>query len=259
MSGGKTHVIIPDPHAHYQHHNKRAEWIGQLINDIQPDVVVNMGDTADMPSLSGYDKGQKCFQGRTYRKDIDAHNDYQDRLWTTIKKRKRKLPRRITLIGNHEERISRAIQMSPELEGAISYDDLQLDDWYDTTVHYTGKTPGVIEVDGVHYAHFFVSGVMGRPIGGEHGAYTLMVKQFVSCTAAHSHVLDYSVRTNAVGKKMMGLIAGCGLDYECDWAGEVNHLWWSGVIIKRNVEDGRYNLETISMDELKRNYGDDTK
>jgi hypothetical protein len=81
---GKCHLVIPDPHAHFQHHNKRAEWLGKLILDIKPDAVINIGDTWDMPSLSHYDKGRKGFQGRTYRADIDAGIDFNDRLWSTV-------------------------------------------------------------------------------------------------------------------------------------------------------------------------------
>lgn len=250
----RTHLIIPDPHAHYQHSNVRADWLGRLINDVKPDVVINMGDTADMPSLSGYDKGKKCFQGRTYKQDIDAHGDFQERLWSTIKKVKKKLPRRITLIGNHEERIERAIQMSPELDGAIGYQDLDLYRWYDTVVDYEGKTPGAIEIDGVYYAHYFVSGILGRPIGGLHPAASLVAKLHGSCTVGHSHLLDYCINTSVTGDKISGLVVGCYMDYIAEWAGLCNHLWWSGVVVKRNVEYGSYDLETISLAQIKKEY-----
>lgn len=251
---GKTHVVIPDPHAHYQHNNDRATWLGRLIRDIRPDVVVNLGDTADMPSLSGYDKGRKCFQGRTYRQDIDAANDFEERLWHTVKKAKKKLPDRYTLIGNHEYRIHRAIEMQPELEGAVGFGDLNLDYWYDVIVPYDGGTPGVVEVDGIHYAHYFVSGVMGRPVGGVHPAASLLAKQYGSCTAGHLHLLDYSLNTTVDGNKMHALVAGCYMDYRADWAGKINDLWWSGVIIKRNVQDGQYDLETVHIDRIRKEY-----
>lgn len=249
-----THLIIPDPHAHPEHDNRRAEWLGKLIADVRPDVVVNIGDTADMPSLCSYDKGKKSFQGRTYKADIDAHNDFQDRVWHKVKKRKKKLPRRVTLHGNHEQRIHRAIELQPELEGVIGFDDLNLSDWYDDIVPYEGGTPGVIEIDGVHYAHYFISGVMGRPIGGVHPAASLLAKQHGSCTAGHLHLLDYSVNTTVNGQKMAALVAGCFQDYFAPFAGVANKLWWSGVIVKRGVEDGFYSLETISIERLKEEY-----
>lgn len=250
-----THLVIPDVHAHYQHDNTRAIWAGRLINDVKPDVVVVLGDVADMPSLSGYDKGKKSFQGRTYRADIDAHGDFQERLWSTVRRSKRKLPRRVCLIGNHEQRIDRAIEIQPELEGTISYNDLQLERYYDDIVHYNGNTPGGIDIDGIRYSHYFVSGIMGRPTGGEHPAYQLLSKHYSSCTAGHTHVLDYCTRTTVDGRKISGLVAGCFIDYTPDWCGETGKLWWRGCFVKRGVENGGYDLEAISIERLKREYG----
>ena len=252
----KTHIVIPDPHALPGKHNHRATW---LICDVRPDVVINLGDTADMESLSGYDRGKLGFHGRTYKKDIEAHNDFQDRLWLQVKKQKRKLPTRYTLIGNHEQRIERAVNANHELQGTVSYDDLQLDRYYNEVIHYQGGTPGVVEVDGIHYAHYFSSGVMGRAIGGEHPAYSLLTKKFVSCTQGHTHTFDHCIRTTANGRKITGLVAGVFQDYISEWAGEANKMWEPGVAIKRNVEDGRYDLQWIGIDALKKTYGHLTK
>lgn len=215
-----------------------------------------LGDTADMPSLSGYDKGRKCFVGRTYKSDIDSHGDFQEKLWDTVKGAKKRLPRRVTLLGNHEERINRAIEAQPELEGTVSYKDLQLERWYNDVVYYSGSTPGTIEIDGVHYGHFMVSGIQGRPIGGEHPANSLISKQLVSCTVGHSHILGFDIRTRADGKRVLGLVAGCYQDYDSDWAGEeLCKLWWRGVIVKRGVDSGTYDVEAISLDRLRKEYG----
>jgi len=251
----KTHLIIPDQHAHPEFHNNRADWVGKLIKDIRPDVVVNIGDAADMPSLSSYDKGTRAFMGRNYRKDIDAHLDFQERMWAPIKRAKKKRPYSVVLEGNHEYRIKRALNLSPELDGAISFKDLEFERYYDDVVEYTGRTPGIHVVDGVHYAHFFVSGVLGRAISGEHPAYSLLTKEFVSCTQGHVHTADYAIRTTVGGRKINGLVCGVYQDYWSDWAGEVNKLWWRGVVIKRNVEDGYYDPQFISIDNLRKEYG----
>jgi hypothetical protein len=249
-----THLIIPDSHAHYQHHNKRAEWLGRLINDVKPDVVIHIGDSADMPSLSSYDRGKKSFQGRTYRADIDSHLDFQSRLWDTVRATKKRLPRRVFCIGNHEQRIHKAIDVQPELEGVIGFGDLQLEDFYDEVIPYDGLTPGVINIDGVHYAHYHVSGVMGKPIAGVHSAYSLTAKRFVSCTAGHSHLADLNFQTNGDGKKVIGCLVGSYMDYHSDWAGSASDYWWSGVVVKRNVVNGMYDPQFISLESIKREY-----
>jgi hypothetical protein len=251
----KTHLVIPDQHAHYKHNNKRAELLGKLILDVKPDVVINIGDCFDMPSLSSYDKGRKGFAGRTYRADIDAGIDFNDRLWGTVKSAKKRLPYRLFFIGNHEERIGRAIDLQPELEGAISYDDLKLNEYYDEVIHYEGRTPGSREVDGVTYAHYFVSGVMGRPVGGLHPGHSLLASHHQSVTCGHSHLADLCFRPTTSRGKIIGLVSGCYQDYVSDWCGkEIQKLWWSGVVIKRGVENGVYSPQFISLEDIKREY-----
>jgi hypothetical protein len=252
---GKTHLVIPDTHAHYLHHNKRAEWLGHLINDIKPDVVIHLGDNWDMPSLSGYDKGKKSFQGRTYKADVDAGIDFNDRLWSVVKSSKKRLPFRYYLEGNHEHRIHKAIDLQPELEGAIDLNDLRIADYYDVFVPYNGRSPGVIEIDGIAYAHFFISGVMGKSIGGIHPAYSILQKGYNTATAGDLHLLDYRLLTGLNGRRLQAMVAGCYQDYDADWAGEANKLWWRGVVVKRNVEDGHYDPQFISLDAIRREYG----
>ena len=47
----KVHLCTPDVHAHPDFNNDRADWLGKLILDLKPDVVVNIGDAADPTSL----------------------------------------------------------------------------------------------------------------------------------------------------------------------------------------------------------------
>jgi hypothetical protein len=251
---GKTYIIIPDQHAHPDHNNDRADYLAQLIIDVKPDVVVNLGDAADMPSLSAYDKGKRSFHGRSYKADIQAHLDFQERLWKPVKDRKKRMPFRVVLEGNHEHRIERALDLSPELAETIGFKDYQFDEYYDRVVRYEGGTPGVFEKDGILFAHYFITGVSGRPISGDRAGAMLLDKTGTSCIAGHLHTFDYSTRTNVKGKTRNGLIAGVYQDYDSDWAGNINHLWRSGVCVLRNVEDGDYDLQWISLKSLKEEY-----
>jgi hypothetical protein len=250
-----THICIPDPHAVTGTDNRRAEWIGKLIKDVKPDVVVNIGDMFDMPSLSSYDKGKGSFANRRYKLDIDAGLDFDDKLWYATKKAKKKKPRRVFLEGNHEHRLKRMLEYETILEGTVGFKDFRLDDNYTDVVEYKGASPGIISIDGINYAHFFISGVMGRAIGGENHAKSLLLKQHVSSTCGHSHLSDYAMATTGHGKKIMGLVAGVGHNHFEDFAGAANSLWWSGVIIKRAVEDGVYEPQWVSLKTLEKEYG----
>lgn len=207
-----------------------------------------------MPSLSSFDKGTKASIGRTYEKDIAAHIDFQEKMWEPVKRQKKKMPYSVFIIGNHENRIEKAINAAPELDGAISTSDLELSAWYNDVVPYDGNTPGIIDIDGVWYSHYFVSGAMGRAISGEHTAYTLVQKSGASCTQGHTHELDYCVRARVDGTKMHGLTVGCFQDYTNDWAGKIALQWDRGVVVKRNVEDGAYDHEWISLKSMKKEY-----
>lgn len=250
----KTHFVFSDAHAHPDYSNERADWLGEFMFVVRPDVVIDIGDTADMASLSEYDKNKRSYQGRAYAKDIEAHNDFQERLWYRWKKSKKKLPRAIRLIGNHDQRIDRVLDHHPELVGTVGYHNLELDRYYDTIVPYNGNAPGTITIDGVTYSHFFVSGVMGKPVSGEHPAYTLLSKKHASCTQGHTHVMDYCVRTKEDGSRLMGLITGCYQDYDAPWAGQANKLWYRAAFVKDHVENGQYNLHCYNMDYLRRVY-----
>lgn len=252
----RTHLVVPDSHAHPDHNNDRADWLGELIADVKPDVLVHIGDSADLASLSSYDKGKRQFQGRSYRKDVDSHLEFQERMFAPIKKLRRRLPYSVFCIGNHEHRITRAVDLSPELEGTIGLKDLQLNNWYDKVVDYEGSTPGVITIDGISYAHYFVGGIAGRPLGGLHAGYSITTKKHSSATCGHSHLLDMCVTNNIQGNAIIGLTVGCYQDYTNDWAGEVGNLWNRGVVLKRFVDGrGNYDLQWISLSSMKAIYG----
>src|SRR5881628_1392121 len=104
-----VHLILPDSHAHAEHNNDRADWVGKLIVDLKPDVFINLGDQWDLPSLSGYDKGKSSFHGRAYRRDLDAGLEFSERLFAPIRKAKKKRPLSIYIEGNHEERQRRLL------------------------------------------------------------------------------------------------------------------------------------------------------
>lgn len=256
-----THLVIGDPHASPLTNNDRFDWLSSFIIRRRPDVIVCLGDFGDMPSLCSYDKGTRGFEGRRYKLDIDA---VQDALLRTnrgivrynlnqkVTKHKQYKPRMIMLGGNHDEgRINKAIENNASiLEDIISLDDLMYKG-YSWEYHNFGD---VVDVDGIAYSHFFISGVLGKPIGGIHAAASLLAKGNCSCTAGHSHVLDYSVRVNAFGERLHGLHAGVFDDNYHEYAGKANDMWWRGLIMKHNVSNGDYDLETISIDRIKEEF-----
>jgi Calcineurin-like phosphoesterase len=255
-------LVIPDSHASSHFRNDRFTWLGKYIIDTKPDVIVNIGDMADMPSLCSYDKGKKSFEGRRYKADIEAVHDAQHKLFAPIdaynkqqkvNKAKQYKPRLILTLGNHENRINRAIEDSAQLEGTISTQDLHYEQHGWEVIPFLEP----ININGVNFCHYFTSGVMGRPIGGEHVAYSLITKQLASCVQGHSHLRDFGERTNAEGKRILGLVVGCYLEPEQreEYAKEANKLWWKGVVMLHDVANGEYEPEFVNIKQLKARYG----
>ena len=247
----KTVLVIGDSHSHPDHNNDRYDILAQFTNDLRPDTVLDVGDWFDMPSLCSYDKGTKSFEGRRYQKDIDAGLDAQQRYYDGVRRGKRKLPRFVRTLGNHENRINRAVEQSSVLEGVISTRDLQSKEY--GWEEYPFLEP--VDIYGIQAAHYFTSGVMSRPIGGEHAAYQILTKEHTSCVQGHSHLFDHCVRSSR-GQFIHGLSAGCFFDYDAEWAGTANRLYHRGLVVLHDVDNGDYDLEWISMKRLKRVYGD---
>lgn len=205
---------------------------------------------ADMASLSSYDKGKMGHDNRRYLSDIHSVQDANERLWSEVRKTKKKQPRKIFLMGNHEDRITRAVERFPQLEGTLSTDDFDLQS-FGWEVHPFKQ---IIKHQGVNISHYFESGVMGRPIGGEHPAYMLLTKKFESCVQGHTHTLDWCRRTNSSGKAISGLVAGCFMEHTPEWVGQARDMYWRGVITLNNTEDGEYDLSCVSLSRLKAEY-----
>ena len=129
----KEHVFIPDtqvkPGVSTTHLVAAAKYIAAR----QPAVIVCAGDWWDMPSLSRYEqRGSVYFEGKRYYKDIVAGNDAMEMFLNTLVEHAPASyrPRKVFLMGNHEDRIRRAVEADPvQLEGVIGNEDLALESW----------------------------------------------------------------------------------------------------------------------------------
>ena len=255
-------LVVPDSHDKPGVANTRYHLLANVAFHYKPDVIVNIGDWADMPSLCSYDKGTKSFEGRRYKEDIKAANDairvFETRLSeltakeATSKKKKKYVPQKITTWGNHEHRIVRAANSQPELHGTISLGDIRFADYGWTCVPY--MVPTII--NGVAFAHCFGSGVMNRPISSEHQATTMIKKKFMSCVAGHTHLRDFAERTSADGTKLNAMTVGCYLEpgQVEDYAGEAQNLWWNGLVVMHDVKNGSFDPEFIGMERIQREF-----
>lgn len=252
---------LPDPHAMPNTDMSRFQNVGRFLADLQPDVIGCIGDLADMISLCEPERGTIKFEGRRYQQDLHANHVANELLFESIdayntkqRRLKEKLYRPETHLcyGNHENRINRMINQEPILEGTISMKDLGNEDYWDNIHNFLVP----VCIDGVYFSHYFTSGVMNRPISSIHAAHAINQKHHRSCVAGHSHLRDYSETTTIEGKRIQTAVIGCMIDYYAEYAGpQVNPMWWSGVFVMRDVKDGEYDFEFISLKNINDKYG----
>jgi hypothetical protein len=148
----------------------------------------------------------------------------------------------------------RAIDHVPELDGTISIADQQHKEMGWELVPYLEP----LEIAGITFQHFFGSGLMQRPIGGENCAVNLLKTQFKSSGQAHNHLFSMAIRTRSDGQKLQAWTYGCFLDPD-QWekyAGRANKIWDRGLAFLEDVENGFAQKHSwTSIDTLRRNFG----
>lgn len=150
------HLVIPDTQVKPGVSIDYLTHIGRYIVDHKPDKVIQIGDFADMPSLSSYDVGKKSFEGRRYKADIEATHLAMAALLQPLQefnqrarknKEKQYRPELWLTLGNHENRIERVVEGDPKLEGTIGLEDLKYENYGWTVVPYLQP----VVLDGIAY------------------------------------------------------------------------------------------------------------
>ena len=249
-------LVIPDCQVKAGVPIEHLTWAGEAICDYRPDVVVNIGDFADMPSLSTHDKvGSKYFEGKRYKDDID----YAKAAMATMLKPLRDLqrvqkttkhkvykPRLVLTMGNHENRINRAVNSNPMLEGVISTADLGYEkDWE----VYEFLKP--VFINGVGFNHYWPVGVMGRPAST---ASVIVNKLHMSCVAGHQQGKQVAYGKRADGKSICGIIAGSFYLHDEDYMDQLSNKHWRGLVMMNEVDDGAFDEMFLSMNYLEKKY-----
>ena len=255
----KAAVVFSCAHSDPSVSNERFDWLGELIYEVNPNYIVDLGDGADMRSLNTFDgRYPEAVVSQNYEAVINHYNEAMDRLRRKPSTRKYKRPAWIGFEGNHENRIKKAIKHDPRLEGSkygISLSHLQTDYWFDEYHEYHNSAPAIADYDGVSYAQFFSSGTFGSAMSGLHHANSLPANRNHSSTCGHSHQRDLKFKDGAHPNGIIGLVAGCYKGAEESWAGQANNDWWTGVVIKREISNGMYEPEFVSINRLKKMYG----
>lgn len=240
-------LILPDVQAKKGVPLDHLRWAGEYIAEKRPDVVVQIGDFADLPSLSSYDIGTKAFEGRRYKDDIEAAHEGMELLLSPIRRLKKKLPRMVLTLGNHEQRIVKAVNLDAKLDGVLDLSDLRYEK-FGWEVHPFLK-PVIIE--GIAFSHYFPSGVLGRPTTT---ARALINKMHMSCIAGHQQGRDIAYAKRADGTNITAIIAGSFYQHDEDYLSPMTNQHWRGLVVCHEVKDGSFDEMLVSINFLREKY-----
>lgn len=244
-TGGLRILVIPDTQIGPGTPTDHLKWIGAYAARKQPDVIVHLGDHADMPSLCSYDRGKLMFEGRRYKADVDAAKRGMDLLLDPVRRAKGYKPRLVLTLGNHEERIERAIQETPVLDGTISMDDLG----YAEQGWEVNEFLKPVNIEGVEFCHYFTSGPMKKAIGS---AARQLAMRHGSSVAGHSHGFDMAVHP---ATQHTAIICGTCYLHDEGYAGPQGNAYRRQVIMLNEVKDGRFDPMFVSLGYLERRFG----
>jgi hypothetical protein len=249
-------LCIPDTQCKPGVPLEHLTWAGKAICEYKPDVVVNLGDFWDMPSLSSHDKaGSKYFEGKRYMEDIEAGNQGMKLLLEPLKelqrtqkdgKHKTYRPRLVYLRGNHEYRLQRAINNNPMLEGLMTYHHMDLKDW---EVH---DFLHPVFINGVGFNHYWPVGAMDRPAASPAA---LLSKLHMSLVAGHQQGKQVAYSKRADGKTIFAIIAGSYYQHQEEYMSRLGNSHWHGLVLLNEVLDGQTDELFLSMGYLRRKYG----
>lgn len=249
-------LVIPDCQVKPGVPLDHLAWLGEYIVDKRPDVIVHLGDFPDMSSLSSYDVGKKSFEGRRYKLDVESAKEAQEILLTPLTKlqvrqinNKKRVynPRLVMLLGNHDERINRAVNNDAKLDGVLSTSDLQYEE-FGWEVH---PFLSVVVINGIAFSHYFPTGTAGRPAAT---ASAQLSKQHMSCIAGHQQGLQIATGKRADGQLLTSIIAGSFYLHDEEYLGNQGNKHWRGALMLHNVEDGSFDLNLLPMKYLKEKY-----
>lgn len=224
--------------------------------DKRPDVIVHAGDFADMESCSSWDKGKLAFEGRRYRKDIEAAHEAMESLlgpmreYNLMRRKNKKAiyrPRMVMTLGNHEDRINRAVAENAMLDGTIGIQDLRYE-YYGWEVYDFLE---VVVIAGIAFSHFLATGAMGRPAAN---AQAMLSKKHMSAIAGHQQGLSTASAYRADGRRITAIVAGSCYTHQENYLGPQGNKHWHGVIMLHNVEDGEFDPMYVPLHYLQSKY-----
>ncbi len=251
------HLYIPDTQVKPGVPTDHLAWAARYAAVKRPDVIVLAGDHYDMPSLSSYDRGTLSAEGRRVSEDIAAGTAALELFERELKKHAPRTyaPRKHVTLGNHEERIARAVESDPKLSGTVSLDDLA----FKRLGWQVAPFLRPVAIDGVTYIHYCPLNAQGRVSASKFGAPSAAIqarRMMRSTVCGHRQGLDTAI-IHTPGRSVRGVIAGSFYRHEERYLTPVGETYWRGILVFNDVrpKTGEFDVCEVSLEYLERRYG----
>jgi hypothetical protein len=224
---------------------QHLEWIGKYISDKRPDFIVQIGDFADMEALSKYDVGTIRGENKRLKRDLDTARKAMDMLTAPFRDLPDYKPEMHLTMGNHEDRLDRFANEHPYLEEVVGTHMLNYEEW-GWKVHPFLK---VVTIDGCDFAHFFISGAMGRPVSS---AVAMRNKRVRSSIMGHVQAMD--VAFDSINHQWF-IFGGLSCLHDEKYLGAQGNDHRRQILVMHEVEEGRFDPMFVSLRFLEKSYG----
>jgi len=240
--------FMPDRHSFAGCDKKPTIAMAKFFRDHEVDMIVDIGDRFDMPSLSSYDKGKASFEARRLAKDFTAAREelelFREHLgdWDGYL---------IHTQGNHEERLFRMYDEQPEVGDVFGSDPWGLED----AGYYTYGFREVVNINGVLWSHCFQN---PTALNGtiQTGTADIRMKNIgMPHVQGHQHgPLIHGQRLGVDGRPVSVLVCGASYTEHHSYNGPQRRDIYRGAGILSNVWKGEYDLNMVRMKTLLKEY-----
>lgn len=252
---GPRILFVPDTQIKPDVPTDQIVWAARYVAQKKPDAIVLAGDWYDFPSLSMWDEGKMAAEGRRYEEDVKAGSDALALFDRELRKHAPRSykPRKIVTLGNHEDRLTRAVEASPKLEGKLSLNDLAFKQ-YGFSVFPFLQPVACFGVTFVHYCPLNAQGRVGPGRFGAPSALAMARRMMTSTVAGHRQGLDVAT-VEIPGKRIRGVIAGSFYQHSEGYLGPMGNDHWQGLLMLNDIQSGDFDLTEISLAYLRRRFG----
>lgn len=258
----KPEVIwVPDPQVAAGVPIHHLEACGRYIAHQKPDYILFGNDWFDFPSLNFWDREKPDFRMRDYMEDICVGTHALDVFFAPIYEELKRCrwwkPVFIFVEGNHDFRARRAAKEDKRFNKALVKPWNIVKDVADKLHRYGVRLKWmyleqIINIDGVHYSHYFCNPRTGKMIGGT--AQNKATRLKFSFTMGHIPGKEVWHEPLSNGRVIRGIVAGSFYLHHEGYHGPQASDYWRGVMYKHEVREGTYDLMEVSIDYLLRKW-----